>query len=75
MQTVTAAGLDVHARSTEAAAINVVTGEVDGPAHPTRGTPYGASLPFATTTHLRLLSDPPSRKPPDAQRPRQQTAR
>lgn len=29
MQTVTAAGLDVHARSTEAAAINVVTGEVE----------------------------------------------
>jgi transposase len=29
MQGVTAAGLDVHARSTEAAAINVVTGEVE----------------------------------------------
>ena len=27
-----------------------------------RGTPYGASLPFATTTHLWPLSDPPSRK-------------
>ena len=29
-----------------------------------RGTPYGASLSFATTTHLWPLSDPPSRKPP-----------
>ncbi len=28
-----------------------------------RGTPYGASLSFATTTHLWPLSDPPSRKP------------
>ena len=27
-----------------------------------RGTPYGASLSFATTTHLWPLSDPPSRK-------------
>src|SRR5437764_10160531 len=29
-----------------------------------RGTPYGASLSFATTTHLWPLPDPPSRKPP-----------
>jgi hypothetical protein len=29
-----------------------------------RGTPYGASLSFATTAHLWPLSDPPSRKPP-----------
>jgi hypothetical protein len=29
-----------------------------------QGTPYGASLSFATTTHLWPLSDPPSRKPP-----------
>jgi hypothetical protein len=34
-----------------------------GTAHPPR-TPYGASLSFATTTHLWPLSDPPSRKPP-----------
>jgi hypothetical protein len=27
-----------------------------------RGTPYGASLSFATTTHLWPLPDPPSRK-------------
>ena len=27
-----------------------------------RGTPYGASLSFATTTHLWPLSDPPSRE-------------
>ena len=31
-----------------------------------RGTPYGASLSFATTTHLWPLSDPPSRKPANA---------
>ena len=29
---------------------------------PNRGTPYGASLSFATTTHLWPPSDPPSRK-------------
>ena len=29
-----------------------------------RGTPYGASLSLATTTHLWPLPDPPSRKPP-----------
>jgi hypothetical protein len=29
-----------------------------------RGTPYGASLSFATTTHLWPFPDPPSRKPP-----------
>jgi hypothetical protein len=34
-----------------------------GPARPPR-TPYGASLSFATTTHLWPLPDPPSRKPP-----------
>ena len=34
------------------------------PAHPPEGTPYGASLSFATTTHLWLPSDTPSRKPP-----------
>ncbi len=34
---------------------------------PTRRTPYGASLSFATTTHLWLPSDPPSRKPPQRQ--------
>ncbi len=33
------------------------------PARPP-GTPYGASLSFATTTHLWPLPDPPSRKPP-----------
>jgi hypothetical protein len=37
--------------------------------------PYGASLSFATTTHLWLLSDPPSRKPADAKRQRQPAAR
>jgi len=31
-----------------------------------QGTPYGASLSFATTTHLWPLSDPPSRKPRSA---------
>jgi hypothetical protein len=31
-----------------------------------RGTPYGASLSFATTTHLWPLPDPPSREPTDA---------
>ena len=31
-----------------------------------RGTPYGASLSFATTTHLWPLPDPPSRKPRNA---------
>ena len=31
-----------------------------------RGTPYGASLSFATTTHLWPLPDPPSRKPRSA---------
>jgi hypothetical protein len=41
---------------------------------PNRGTPYGASLSFATTTHLWLPSDPPSRKPA-SQTSRQQTAR
>jgi hypothetical protein len=30
---------------------------------PTRGTPYGASLSFATTTHLGPPSDTPSREP------------
>ena len=39
-----------------------------------RGTPYGASLSFATTTHLWPLPDPPSRKPADTNS-RQQTAR
>ena len=32
-----------------------------------QGTPYGASLSFATTTHLWPLPDPPSRKPPQRQ--------
>src|SRR3954471_11782480 len=32
---------------------------------PRQRTPYGASLSFETTTHLRLPSDPPSRKPTD----------
>jgi len=36
---------------------------------------HGASLSFATTAHLRLPPDPPSRKPTGAQRPREQTAR
>ncbi len=31
-----------------------------------QGTPYGASLSFATTTYLRLPSDPPSREPRSA---------
>ena len=31
-----------------------------------QGTPYGASLSFATTTHLWPLPDPPSRKPRSA---------
>jgi hypothetical protein len=35
-----------------------------GPARPPRGTPYGASLSFATAAHLWPLSAPPSRKPP-----------
>jgi hypothetical protein len=39
-----------------------------------RGTPYGASLSFATTTHLWPLPDPPSREPTDANS-RQQAAR
>ena len=34
-----------------------------------RGTPYGASLSFATTTHLWPLPDPPSRKPPQRNQP------
>jgi hypothetical protein len=34
-----------------------------GTARPPKA-PYGASLSFATTTHLWPLSDPPSRKPP-----------
>ena len=37
-----------------------------GTARPPR-TPYGASLSFATTTHLWPLPDPPSRKIPAAQ--------
>ena len=41
---------------------------------PSRGTPYGASLSFATTTHLWPPSDPPSRKPA-SQTSRQQAAR
>ena len=40
---------------------------------PRQRTPYGASLSFATTAHLRLLSDPPSRKPASA-KPRHQPA-
>ena len=36
---------------------------------PNRGTPYGASLSFATTTHLGPPSDPPSRKPPQRNQP------
>ena len=40
-----------------------------------RGTPYGASLSFATTTHLWPLSDPPSRKPPQRIPSRTGTAR
>jgi hypothetical protein len=40
-----------------------------------RGTPYGASLSFATTTHLWPLSDPPSRKPRSAQPSRTGIAR
>jgi hypothetical protein len=42
---------------------------------PLRGTPYGASLSFATTTHLRPPSDPPSRKPRSAKPGRTGTAR
>ncbi len=37
-------------------------------------TPYGASLSFATTTHLWLPSDPPSRNPASTTS-RQQSAR
>ena len=40
-----------------------------------RGTPYDASLSFATTTHLRPPSDPPSRKPRSAKPGRTGTAR
>jgi len=40
-----------------------------------RGTPYGASLSFATTTHPWPLSDPPSRKPRSAQPSRTGIAR
>ena len=34
-----------------------------------RGTPDGASLSFATTTHLWPLPDPPSQKPPQRNQP------
>ena len=34
-----------------------------------RGTPYGTSLSFATTTHLWPLPDPPSRKLPQRNQP------
>ena len=37
-----------------------------------RRPPYGASLSFATTTHLRLLSDTPSRTPTSGTPSRQQ---